>query len=194
LSRMLPWALLRAQNPPEALRAQLRQAQLDFEMRNLNKTDSNTLDTIAHYSLTAVKYHGNTGGPTAAIVDSARPQTNSFSLLRYFGASSQGKCIGLRLRCLPALEPPGASGTVLLDPTATEQRQPAVSSSSALSMTAAWPPGPPRKGVSTEALALTVRVNSTSPRAYVPTSEWARAAFEYTSEVDLSTSAAAEHA
>ena len=183
LSRMLPWALLGAQNPPEELRARLRQTQLDFEMRKLKESK---------YSITPVKYHGNTGGPTAAIVDSVRPETNYFSLPRYFGASSQSKRIGLRLRCLPVLQPPGTSATVLLDGTAADKRQMTVSSSSGLLMTAAWAPGPPRTGVSEETLALTAHVNATE--AYVPTSEWARATFEYTTEVDLSTPSAAEHA
>lgn len=183
LSRMLPWALLGAQNPPEELRARLRQTQLDFEMRKLKESK---------YSITPVKYHGNTGGPTAAIVDSVRPETKHFSLPRYFGASSQSKRIGLRLRCLPVLQSPGTSATVLLDGTAADKRQMTVSSSSGLLMKAAWAPGPPRTGVSEETLALTAHVNATE--AYVPTSEWARATFEYTTEVDLSTPSAAEHA
>ena len=83
------------------------------------------------------------------------------------------------------LQPPGTSATVLLDGTAADKRQMTVSSSSGLLMTAAWAPGPPRKGVSEETLALTAHVNATE--AYVPTSEWARATFEYTTEVDLST-------
>eukprot|EP01048_Picozoa_sp_COSAG05_P012385 COSAG05_NODE_1234_length_5438_cov_60.106574_3_plen_193_part_00 len=158
LSRMLPWALLGAQNPPKDLRARLRQTQLDFEMRKLEETGSNA---STRYSITPVKYHGNTGGPTAAIVDSARSETNSFSLPRYFGASSQGKRIGLRLRCLPVLQPPGTSATVLLDGTAAGRRHPTLSSSRGLSMTAAWVGGPPHKGLSEETLALTAHVNAT---------------------------------
>ena len=99
LARMRPWALLQAHGPSEELRAQLRQTQLDFEMRE----NKDALDSSAvKYTITPVKYHGNTAGPTAPIVDSARPETMSFSLQRYFGSGSQGQRIGLRMVSLPS--------------------------------------------------------------------------------------------
>lgn len=191
LARMKPWAELQAQGPSSALRAKLRHTALDFEMRAASETPYGSLGGAASkYTITPVKYHGDTASPDVAIADPLRADTLSFAIPRYFGADERGQRIGVRLRCLPAVAPFGASNnTVLLKP--GNESSTVLSStghSSGLSVSATFGTGPsaqPRPSLSVSAAAVGPATS------YSPTVEWARASLSFNAAVDLSSPGAA---
>jgi hypothetical protein len=205
-SRMLPWSWLTNRgNVSAALRARLRQPEMDYELRRSGNSSTSlvapleaTETTVEQYWITPVKYHGNEG-VAAKVVNSALPSSTKFDITAAFAA--QGTRWGCRVRCLPALAPPGDPRNIKIF-TASTTPTVATANSSALSIDARYgshtsPPG------FNASLVITVETTASGSQSESQsqsrsrsrsrgspttdaTMEWARASVSFSPALDLS--------